>query len=456
MLTRLRLENFKSWKDTGDIALKPITGFFGPNSSGKTSLFQALLLMKQTVDSPDRGIVLHFGDEKTPVDLGDFESVVHEHNTGRTLKFSLGWNSEREILIPDAYTNGTIAEGDEIGFEVEIGEKHIRSEKSLMLEEMAYRIADGRQFGMQRLPNRTGYALFARGPNIDFSHYAEESNRYGRSFKFHDFPYWARKLSEDRRFLFDLQYGLELLLSDLYYLGPLRAYPRRIYIRSGGQPIDVGQTGESVVDAILSSREQGYRIRVTGRKSKPTLDEYVAEWLKRLGLVHDFRVEALAEGRRLFEVKVRKSPHSAEVLLTDVGFGVSQILPVLVLCFYAPKESTVILEQPDIHLHPSVQAELADVFIDAWKKRNVQILFESHSEHLLRRLQRRIAERKIQESDVGLFFCSTDESGGSSLSPLEVDEFGNISNWPKDFFGDQFGEIAAMSKAALKKHGDSE
>ena len=85
MLTRLQLENFKSWRDTGDIALKPITGFFGPNSSGKTSLFQALLLMKQTVDSSDRGIVFHFGDEKTPVDLGDFESVVHEHDTDRSL-----------------------------------------------------------------------------------------------------------------------------------------------------------------------------------------------------------------------------------------------------------------------------------------------------------------------------------------------------------------------------------
>ena len=218
----------------------------------------------------------------------------------------------------------------------------------------------------------------------------------------------------------------------------------------------MGPAGASVVDAILSSRERDERIEVTGREPDPTLDEYVAEWLKRLGLVHDFRVEALAEGRRLFEVKVRKSPHSAEVLLTDIGFGVSQILPVLVLCFYVPPGSTVILEQPDLHLHPSVQAGLADVFIDAWKKRNVQILFESHSEHLLRRLQRRIAEEDIPEKDVGLFFCSTDGSGGSSLSPLKVDEFGNISNWPKDFFGDQFGEIAAMSEAALERHGDSE
>ena len=138
-------------------------------------------------------------------------------------------------------------------------------------------------------------------------------------------------------------------------------------------------------------------------------------------MIHDFRVEPLAEGRRIFEVKVRKSRHSPEVLLTDVGFGVSQILPVLALCFCVSPTSTVILEQPDIHLHPNVQAGLADVFIDAWKNRNVQVLFESHSEHLLRRLQRRIAEGKIAKEDVGLFFCSMDGSGESRLSQLEVD-----------------------------------
>ena len=449
MLTRLRLENFKSWRDTRDIALKPITGFFGPNSSGKTSLFQALLLMKQTADSPDRGIMFHFGDGKTPADLGDFESVVYEHDTERTLKFSLGWNSNSEIVIPDAYSNGTVAEGDEIGFEVETGEGSIGSGKSLILEEMAYQIA-GRRFGMRRVPGLMDYDLFVSGSNINISRRTGESNHNLRPFKFHYFPYWADEYLQDQDFLFDLQYGLTLLLEDLYYLGPLRAYPNRIYARSGAQPSDMGPSGESVVDAILSSRERGERI------GQATIEEYVAEWLKRLGLIYDFRVEALAEGRRIFEVKVRKSPNSAEVLLTDIGFGVSQILPVLVLCFYVPPTSMVILEQPEIHLHPSVQAGLADVFIDAWEKRNVQILFESHSEHLLRRIQRRIAEGEIRKDDVGLFFCSTDDSGGSSLSQLEVDEFGNISNWPQDFFGDQFGEIAAMSEAALERHGDSE
>ena len=102
---------------------------------------------------------------------------------------------------------------------------------------------------------------------------------------------------------------------------------------------------------------------------------------------------------------MRKSAGGPETLITDVGFGVSQILPVLVLCFYAPKGSTIILEQPEIHLHPAVQAGLADVLIDAYKRRDVQIIVESHSEHFLRRLQRRVAEEALPNDDLAVYFC---------------------------------------------------
>ena len=452
MLTRLRLENFKSWEDTGDIALKPITGFFGPNSSGKSSLFQALLLMKQTADSGDPGAVFHFGNEKTLVDLGDFESVVHKHDTERTLKFSLGWKSSRQIMIPESYDGRTVAEGDAIGFEVEAREGDVDSGESPVLQEMSYWTAD-QWFGMRRLTNQTGYDMFSHESDLEISSYTSEDRRVQRLSKFHRFPSRLYSYSQDASFLRDFELQLARLLRHLYYLGPLRASPNRIYARSGARPFDMGPAGEFVVDAILSSRERRQGILRDLDSRRVTIDKYVAGWLKRLKLVHDFRIEALADGLRIYEVKVRKSPNSAEVLLTDVGFGVSQILPVLVLCFYAPRGSTLILEQPDIHLHPSVQAGLADVFIDAWKRHNVQILFESHSEHLLRRLQRRIAEEEIPEDDIGLFFCSTGDSGASNLSQLEVDEFGSIANWPKDFFGDQFGEIAAMSEACTEEAG---
>lgn len=149
-------------------------------------------------------------------------------------------------------------------------------------------------------------------------------------------------------------------------------------------------------------------------------------------------------------MRIQRTAESASVFLTDVGFGVSQILPVLVLLFYVPEGSTVILEQPEIHLHPAVQAGLADVFIDAIKRRKVQIILESHSEHLLQRLQRRIAEEVINQEEIKLYFTSIEE-GRSKLTTLELDEYGNIGNWPKGFFGDAFAESAAKTKAEMKR-----
>ena len=104
------------------------------------------------------------------------------------------------------------------------------------------------------------------------------------------------------------------------------------------------------------------------------------------------------------------------------------------LCFYVPPGSVVVLEQPEIHLHPAVQAGLADVFIDAAKTRRVQVLFESHSEHLLQRLQRRIAEERLASDDAALYYCEF-AATHSRLTRLQMDLFGK-PNWPTDFFGD--------------------
>ena len=147
---------------------------------------------------------------------------------------------------------------------------------------------------------------------------------------------------------------------------------------------------------------------------------------------------------------MKKSPSSARVLITDVGFGVSQILPVLALCYYVPEGSIILLEQPEIHLHPAVQAGLADVFVDAIRTRKVQIIVESHSEHLLRRLQLHLAKEAIAPKDTALYFCEM-ANGRSILTHLDVDPYGSITNWPKDFFGDAFGEMAEMTRAAIKR-----
>ncbi|WP_231403255.1 AAA family ATPase [Hymenobacter guriensis] len=173
-------------------------------------------------------------------------------------------------------------------------------------------------------------------------------------------------------------------------------------------------------------------------------------------MIHSFVVQPIAPNRKEYEVRIQRTAESASVFLTDVGFGVSQILPVLVLLFYVPESSTVILEQPEIHLHPAVQAGLADVFVDAIKRRRLQIILESHSEHLLQRLQRRMAEFGVDadkgfDADKAKLYFTDIEAGRSKLTPLAIDNYGNISNWPTGFFGDPFADAAAMLDAEMKR-----
>jgi len=158
---------------------------------------------------------------------------------------------------------------------------------------------------------------------------------------------------------------------------------------------------------------------------------------------------------------VKTQAWSPEVKITDVGFGVSQVLPALVQAFYCPPDSTVWMEQPEIHLHPQVQSDLADAFISAvqayqnGKARNVQLIIESHSEHFLTRLQLRIAEGLIEPKDVAIYFCRNLQDG-AILEPLCLNLFGEIENWPQDFFGDQLGDMSKRAIVAAKRrqHGD--
>ena len=448
MLTRMRLTNFKSWADTGDIPLRPITGFFGTNSSGKTSMFQALLLMQQTADSRDRRVVLHFGGRQSPVDLGDFASVVHGHDVDRTLGIALDWQAKSPLKIVDAETNSTVADSKNIGFESYLRTGATGRKKLPTVDQMSYRVGKA-QFGMRWQESSGRYEQFADGADFDFA------RRQGRPWptapgKFYRFPETMRADYRNADFVADLEFSLEKCLQNIYYLGPLRARPERNYAWSGEQPSDMGAAGELAVAAIIASRERGDTIGRGKGRPRLTLEQYIAQWLKDLGLIHDFRIAPVAAGSQVYEVKVRQSRNSAEVLITDVGFGVSQILPVLALCFYVPPGSTVLLEQPDIHLHPMAQSGLADVFIDVWEKRQVQVLVESHSEHLLQRLQRRIAEERFSQAEVSLLFCSP-ENGHSVMTPLQVDPYGSIKNWPENFFGDQFGEIVARSEVMLTR-----
>jgi predicted ATPase len=453
MIRKLHAKNFKSWQDTGDIRLAPITAFFGPNSSGKTSLLQLVLMLKQTAESPDRGLIVSFGGPRSLVDLGDFGTLIYKHDIQKALELTVQWDVAENLQIGNMLvdTNAFVINKTTLTFNTKVGIKPTVGSPatSFAVEEMSYEIA-GHKFLMKRRQEKPGYELAHSGPDFRFVREKGRAWDLPDPVKFYGFPDQVRAYFQNAGFLSDFEFQFEKMLANVYYLGPLRAYPERQYTWSGGQPADMGRTGEQAVAALLASRDRGETISQGRGIKRVTVEEYVASWLKNLGLIHSFSVKHLAPGSNIFEVRVKKSATSPEVLITDVGFGVSQILPVLVLCFYAPEGATIILEQPEIHLHPAVQAGLADVLLDAVEKRAIQVILESHSEHLLRRFQRRVAESVVQNDTIALYFCDQDAQG-SRLTPLQLDVLGTISNWPKDFFGDEMGELSKMAKAAIRK-----
>lgn len=451
MIRSLRATNFKSWRDTGEVRLGRLTGLFGANSSGKTSLLQLLLLLKQTAESPDRKRVLITGDDTTPVDLGTYFDLIHSHKPDAPLQIWLRWNLPEPLTIADPERPGVLFRTSELAFHTEIREERGNGSERPVVTHFTYQF-DGQRFGMKREETKNG----------DRDRYELDTGGFlarrvrGRAWplpepvKCYGFPDEAIGYFQNTGFLPSLTLEFELAFEGVAYLGPLRARPKRTYLWAGDSPDDVGVDGYDTIAALLASRERGKTIRRGKGRKKQSVEESVAHWLQQMGLIHAFSVKPIAPNRKDYEVRVRQTKGGPEVLITDVGFGVSQILPVLVLCYYVPEGSTVILEQPEIHLHPSVQADLADVLIDVVRHRNLQVIVESHSEHLLRRIQRRIAEEELKASDASLYFCRM-AGAESKIEELQLDEMGNITNWPQGFFGDETGDLIAMTEAASRR-----
>jgi predicted ATPase len=451
MFTELRVQNFKAWRDTGAIRLAPITVFFGANSSGKSSLHQLLLMLKQTAQSPDRKRVLHPGDATTPVDLGTFHDLVFRHDDDATLSFANAWNLPKQIDVTDPNSRRRFS-GGTMRFEASVSRAGTRDQ--LRVDDFRYVLGD---------PSEDGLAVGMRNTDRGYELTAENYRPVrapGRVWplpppvKFYGFPDEAVVHYQNASFTSVLALALEQQLGRIYYLGPLRESPHRNYVWSGESPEDVGYRGERVIAALLSAQDR--QLNFAPKQRLKSFEELTADWLKELGLLSQFSAQPIGRNRKEYEVVVKTPGGLEEVNLTDVGFGVSQVLPVVVEGFYAQPSSTVIFEHPEIHLHPKAQASLADLMIAAVHAREdgvprgTQVIVESHSEHFLRRLQRRIAEQVLRTDEAALYFCEA-SAEGASITELSVDLFGNISNWPRHFFGDDMGDLTAMIDAAAKR-----
>lgn len=422
MITQLRLTSFKAWKDTGNVTLKPVTMLLGTNSSGKSTLIQSLLLLKQTVQSPDRTVHLNLGGDEINdlFNFGGFEDVLNQ-SAETPRQFSIAFTFQRN-------GDGRVPGGR---FDCNYGQT---SSGSVAIQTLTLQTGD-RQFKAVRR-EKGAFSIFVDDeaqPRFKGRNYVPE-----RSVAFSADA--IAGLDKDGPIVEDLSLAIRRELESISYLGPLRRKPERDYPWNKTKPGDVGSDGRGAIDALLASallRGEDQSYVVNG----------VSLWLARMKVAD--RLEVRQQGRsNRYELIVHRDGIACN--LRDVGIGISQVLPVLVVSYFAPSGSTIILEEPEIHLHPLAQSVLAELFVTISRERNVRFIVETHSEHLFRRMQTLLAKQEISTADSAMYFVERDGQA-AQLRELNLDEFGRVSNWPTGFFGDALGETREQARLMFER-----
>ena len=222
---------------------------------------------------------------------------------------------------------------------------------------------------------------------------------------------------------------VERMLKALFPMGPIRRPPERWYIYTGTRPQDVGYKGELLPDLVYKNRE---------------LLNQTNKWLDRLQIGYEIKVESVgSKSKDLFELRLidKRRISAVQVGLSDVGYGVSQLLPFIVQSLVSENQ-IISIEQPEVHIHPKLQADLGDLLIEAIRPpRNNRFIIETHSEHIILRLQKLIREKKLKPEEISVIYVSRNENG-ASVERLRLDSDGRfLDEWPGGFFPERTREL---------------
>lgn len=261
-------------------------------------------------------------------------------------------------------------------------------------------------------------------------------------------------------YLAGVEFIREFFNEKIKYLGPLREEPRSLYpLESNGNTFDLGLKGENTAAVFENNKTR--KIKYVNpacfeggkvgelKPEEDTLSEAINKWLVYLGVANEMSTND--RGKVGHELKITTDIQDMQQDLTHVGVGVSQILPILVMCFLAGKGDSIILEQPELHLHPKVQTRLADFFV-SMNALGKQCLLETHSEYLINRLRYLVAKSVDEKvaNDTMIYFVEK-EDGHSIYRPITINKYGVIDDWPKGFF-DESEDIATMiMRAGVEK-----
>lgn len=410
--------------------VRPLTLIAGTNSSGKSSFMQPFLMLKQTLEAPfDPGpLLLHGPNVKLTAWSEALSRQRGKSAAERELEISLALGDKR---VTNTYTWSQIK-----GLELVQSEYREQGRTSHFKRGMSH-AAVAAQLSTQ---DRQRFETFARAYS-------------GRS---------SQELEDDAEEPVKLSYSVVRRQCFLVPSAKLNDRPTGTELPSAGRlgTTDFSQSLLSIihVPGLRGNPERVYESSAVGRSFAGTADRYVAsvvyDWqsggdrgklklttlganLKRLGLtwkvearqIDDVQV-ALRVGRML---SAQRGGAHDMVNIADVGFGVSQTLPVLVALLVAVPGQTVYLEQPEIHLHPRAQVELGHLLVEA-ARRGIRVIVETHSSLVLRAVQTEIAKGHIHPEDVGLNWFSRDSGTGySQVSSTTPDAAGRFGDWPSDF-----------------------
>jgi predicted ATPase len=431
MLTHLKLEHFKIWNTTGPIRLAPLTLLLGTNSSGKSSLIQSLLLIRQTVKGTDDSLDLNFGNPETAdsVTLGQFNDVLCRHAT-----------------------KSEITPANQIGIEFRWSEDGSAANSVMFSARYRKDSCGSAELDYLRLgKDGQGFSVLRRKSGIYRLTLATERKPLGQSADYRPERSFAfstaalNRLGDKAEAIKPIGPALFSELSKIIYLGPVRRLAQRDYIWSGRMPTHIGDDGAKAVDVLIAS---GVAMQAAIKRNKTLPDEAMLFkqtefWLEKMNLADGLAVKAIGNSAR-YELLIKSNGEAAN--LKDVGVGVSQVLPVIVAALFAKPGHIVMVEEPESHLHPLAQSQLAELFAKISAERGVQFIVETHSEHLFRRVQTLIAKKELSLDKGAMYFVER-EGKSAKLRSLTLDEFGQVNNWPDKFFGDSVGEARAQAKA---------
>lgn len=499
MFSSISLKNFKSFKLLDNMKIKPITVLCGANSCGKSSILQSILLLKQTKES--RSINQSLLLNGNHIHLGDAGNVVYgkDGKSSVTLKYDFSFTSQKlmfggvprkrgapvaylaDFLIPPAARRVKNAEhvlSIEVAFNAsEKRRSYIQTAEISLFRAGVTSYGDEggpisgstvEVFGkpgaysiqwnhlhIPHMPTKAGGSA-RRGLSKKASIYFENLNPVYRIQNENDIKERDSMPPEVRWFLRAVDDFLAGVCERVSYIGPLREEPARRYVYEN-EIIEIGSKGENA--AYIFQTEQDLILRnhffkhdgsgfVYKEELEISLSEAMSKWLVSMG-IKGFKPDYHRDIIRLD--MDADSSHGTRVNIADVGFGVSQIFPILLEGLRMPKNGTLVLEQPEIHLHPSLQMKMADYFI-AMALSGKNMVIETHSDHIINRLVRRVIESDESElSDLLSIYFVNNSVDGAYLTEVEVDPFHGIVNWPNGFFDQGADELEMIMRAGISK-----